>query len=207
MSRTGSFYAEIWQDNRWEPIPAPKLSKGKYVPICCMRPGTAYQLYAVLVGYYRWSMYPLWCTELIVPLSEPRGFPDDMNPIYKECFGYNEYPESNKCSISNSLYYTQQNYLTWFLVQEVIDYDWDKKFPPYTGYVETKYASLFEGSASFPENFPDEGGFYLFNGEGRTEVSWVESYREFVGCADWFIGELLKLGNPKEVRIVFWLDW
>ncbi|MEM9275429.1 MAG: hypothetical protein AAGA80_21045 [Cyanobacteria bacterium P01_F01_bin.143] len=45
----------------------------------------------------------------------------------------------------------------------------------------------------------------MFDGEGRTEVSWVESYREFVGCVDWFIEELLKLGKPEEVRIIFWL--
>jgi hypothetical protein len=65
---------------------------------------------------------------------------------------------------------------------------------------------LFKGSASFPKEFPNnKEGIYLFSREGRTEVSWVESYREFVGCVDWFIGELLKLGNPNEVRIIFWI--
>lgn len=206
MSRSGSFYAEIWKDGQWQPIPKPKFLKGKHIPICCTNPGTAYELYAALVGYERWSMYPHWYTEPIVPISEPRGFPDDMNPIYKECFGYNEYPESNKSRIRNALFHTEQEYLTWFLVQEVIDYDWDKKFPLCTGYVKSRFASLFESSASFPEEFPNnEESIYLFNGEGRTEVSWVESYREFVGCSDWFIEELLKLGNPKEVRIIFWL--
>lgn len=60
-------------------------------------------------------------------------------------------------------------------------------------------------SASFPDDFSDDERIYRSKKEGTTEVSWVESYREFIGCGDWFIGELLKLGDPKEVRIIFWL--
>ena len=209
MSRSGTFYAEIWRNDQWEPFPTPKFSKGKQILIPCVNPGTgtAYELYAALVGYERWGIYPLWHTEPVVPLSEPRGFPDDMNPIYKECFGYNEYPESNKSIIKNALFHSKLQYLTWFLVQEVIDYDWDRKFPPWIGYVKNQYALLFSSSSSFPENFPEDERIYIFDGEGRTEISWVENYREFVGCVDWFIEELLKLGNPKKVRIIFWLDW
>ncbi len=208
MSRSGIFYAEIWQNAQWEPIPTPKFSKGKQIPLPCVSPGTAYELYAALVGYERWGMYPLWHTEPVEPLSEPRGFPDDLNPFYKEYFGYNEYPESNKSVIKNALFHTKQQYLTWFLVQEVIDYDWNKKFPPWIGYVKSQYASLFSG-LSFPENFPEDEEIYIFDEKGRTEISWVENYREFVGCidVDWFVEELLKLGNPKETRIIFWLDW
>jgi hypothetical protein len=204
MSRTGFFYAEVWKNSQWQPIPTPKFLKGKQIPVDCMN-GASYEIYAALVGYERWSMYGHWYTEPIVPLSEPRGFPVDMNPIYKEHFNYNEYLESKRISISKPLYHN--NYLTWFLVQEVIDYDWDKKFPLCTGYVKSQYASLFEGSASFPENFPVDENIYLFKEKDTIEVSWMESYREFVGCADWFIGELLKLGNPNEVRIIFWLNW
>ncbi|MEM9276883.1 MAG: hypothetical protein AAGA80_28690 [Cyanobacteria bacterium P01_F01_bin.143] len=76
-----------------------------------------------------------------------------MNPIYKECFGYTEYPESNNSII--------EDYLTWFLVQEIIDYDWDRKFPPWIGYVKSQYASLFDGLASFPESFPDDELIYI----------------------------------------------
>ncbi|WP_009633249.1 hypothetical protein [Synechocystis sp. PCC 7509] len=207
MSRSGAFYAEIWRNDQWKPIPTPKFSKGKEIPIPCVSPGTAYELYAALAGYERWGMYPLWHTEPIVPLSEPRGFPNDLNLIYKKYFGYNEYPESNKSAIKNALFHTNQQYLTWFLVQEVNDYDWDRKFPPWIGYVKSQYALLFGDLSSFPENFPEDEGIYIFDGEGRTEISWVETYREFVGCIDWFIEELLKLGNPKEVRIIFWLDY
>jgi hypothetical protein len=192
MSTTGSLYAEIWRNNQWEPIPAPKWSKGKQIPVCFMRPGTPYELYAALVGYHRRDLYHLGHTEEIIPLSKPRGFPKDMNAVYKEYF------ENN--------WSTLNRYLTWFMVQEVIDYDWDRKFPPCIGYVRSQYAHLFSGSASFPANLSDDEPVYLTKKEETVEVSWVESYRDFVGCVDWFIEELLKLGNPKEVRIIFWLD-
>ena len=152
------------------------------------------------------STYPFWHTEPIEVISEPRGFPDDMNPIYKEYFGYNEHPESNYSIIHNALFHSKQQYLTWFLVQEVIDYDWDRKFPPWTAYVKNQYSCLFDSLAPFPESFPNDEFLYLFDGEGRTEVSWVESYREFVGSIDWFLEELLKLGEPEKVRIIFWLN-
>jgi hypothetical protein len=51
MSRSGIFYAEIWQNAQREPIPTPKFSKGKKIPLPCVSPGTAYELYAALVGY------------------------------------------------------------------------------------------------------------------------------------------------------------
>jgi hypothetical protein len=191
MSTTSSLYAEIWRNNQWEPIPEAKWLKGKRIPTCCMRLGTPYELYAALVGYHRRRLYHIWHTEEIAPLSKPRGFPKDMNAIYKEYFDDNWYIE---------------RYLTWFMVQEVIDYDWDRKFPLCMGYVKSQYAHLFCNSASFPEDFPDDERVYTTKIEGTTEISWVESYRNFVGCVDWFIEELLKLGNPEEVRIIFWLD-
>jgi hypothetical protein len=191
MSTTSSLYAEVWKNNQWEPTPAPVWSKGKQVPVCYMRPGTPYELYAALVGYHRRELYHLGHTEEIIPLSKPRGFPKDMNTVYREYF------ENNWSSLNR--------YLTWFVVQEAIDYDWDRKFSPSIGYVKSQYAHLFCSSTSFLDDLPDDEPVSMTKKEGTTEVSWVESYREFVGCVDWFIDELLKLGNPEEVRIIFWL--
>jgi hypothetical protein len=191
MSTTSSLYAEVWRNNQWEPTPTPKWSKGKQVPVCYMCLGTPYELYAALVGFHRRELYHLGHTEEIVPLSESRGFPEDMNAVYKEYF------ETNWSSLNR--------YLTWFTVQEVIDYDWNRKFPPCTGYVKSQYAHLFCSSAFFPDDLPDNEPVYMTKKEGTTEVLWLESYREFVGCVDWFIEELLKLGNPEGARIIFWL--
>jgi hypothetical protein len=192
MSTTSSIYAEVWRNNQWEPIPAPKWIKGKQVPVAYMYPGTEYELYAALVGYYRPHLYHIYHTEEIALLSEPRGFPKDMNAIYKHHF---EDSSMGGCWL-----------ISWFMVQEIVDYDWDRKFPTFVGYVKSQYASLFSASDSFPVAFPDDGHIDITKREGTTEVSWVESYRNFVGCVDWFIEELLKLGNPKEVRIIFWLE-
>ncbi|MGB5966852.1 MAG: hypothetical protein WBG70_00875 [Spirulinaceae cyanobacterium] len=192
MSTTSSLYAEIWRNNQWEPVPEPKWSRGKRLPVCFMRPGTPYELYAALVGYRHRSIDHLGHTKRLVPLSKPRGFPEDMNTLYKEYFE-NNWSRSNR-------------YLTWFMVQEVIDYDWDKKFPPCTGYVKREYAYLFNSSTPFPNDFPDDTPVYMSQEEGTTEVTWIESYRDFVGCVDWFIEELMKLGNPEKTRVIFWLE-
>lgn len=194
MITTSSLYAEIWRNSRREPIPEPKYSKSnRRIPVHCMSLGTAYELYAALVGYDRSRLYHLGHTEEIVPLSKPRGFPKDMNAIYEEYF-------------ENGNGYGMKRYLTWFMVQEVIDYDWDRRFPPCTGYVRSEYAPLFCTSASLPDGFPDDEDIHFVEREGTTKVSWAESYRDFVGCIDEFIEELLKLGDPEEVRIIFWLE-
>jgi hypothetical protein len=194
MSVSSCFFAEIREQEQWHPIPPPKILKGKQVPVNCLSVGTPYELYSALVGYERWSTYPFYHTEPITPLSEPRGFPADMNRLYQDNFGDRmSSPEFHRP--------------TWFLVQEVIDYPWDKKFPPFTAYVRSQYADLFSEGGEFPEKFPEGEKLYLHRAEGRTEISWVESYRDFVGCGDWFISELVKLGDPHNVRIIFWIDY
>jgi hypothetical protein len=204
MSRNGRFYAEIFKNNQWNPIPSPTWSKGEQRPVeYLVEADLSYGLYTILVGYERWSTYPLYHTDPIIPLTEPRGFPHDMNTIYKQYLGYTEYSQNSE----NKIYYIKRLYLTWFLVQEVIDYDWNRKFAPFTSYVKSQYAPLFSSSSPFPKDFPSEEKIYMQKQQGMTEVSWTESYNEFLGYGDWFIEELLKLGDPKQVRIIFWLDW
>lgn len=192
MSTTGSLYAELWKDNQWEPIPKPKRSKGKSLPARAQSLGAQYELFAALIGYHHHSLdFFDWHTEKIVPLSEPRGLPKDMNPVYKEYF------ENNSVGI--------EHHFTWFMVQEVIEYDWDKKFLPCTGYIDSRYAYLFQNSGCFPQDLPNNEPVYKYKKDNTTEVSRVDTYRDYVGCVEWLIEELLKLGNPKEVRLILWL--
>ncbi len=116
-----------------------------------------------------------------------------MNPVYKEYF------ENNSVGI--------EHHFTWFMVQEVIEYDWDKKFLPCTGYVDSRYAYLFQNSGCFPQDWPNNQPVYKYKKDNTTEVSWVDTYRDYVGCVEWLIEELLKLGNPKEVRVILWLHY
>jgi len=54
-----------------------------------------------------------------------------------------------------------------------------------------------------PKNKP----VYKYKKDNTTEVSWVDTYRDYVGCVEWLIEELLKLGNPKKVRVILWLHY
>ncbi len=76
-------YAEIRKDDDWEPVPEPAVSRSKKVPIDsinlpCTRP---YRLFVMLSGIYHHAVLGV-----ARPISELRGFPDDMNAVYKEYF-------------------------------------------------------------------------------------------------------------------------
>jgi len=89
--------------------------------------------------FYKYEMLP-------VPLSEPRGLPKDMNPVYKEYF------ENNSVGI--------EHHFTWFMVQEVIEYDGGRRFLPCTGYVDRRYAYPFHNSGCFPQDLPKNKPVY-----------------------------------------------
>lgn len=194
-----NLYAEIRRNNKWEPIPEPaatEWSKGKKVPIECTEIGRPYELFAALAGVcqnnLRLTMYAV-----VEPIAEPRGLPKDMNDFYKKhllenecgyCFGH-----------------------SWLMLQEIIDYDWDGQFVTQWAYVKSQYAHLFQEGGLFPEEFPDGQSLYFVLPNWRqepdtTEVSWITSYREYVGCSEEFIEELLELGSPNEIRVIFWFD-
>jgi hypothetical protein len=188
MSTSSKVYAEVRRNNQWEAIPAPKQIKGKLIPVDCIHLDTScYELYAALTGYHRRHLYHIFHTEEIVPLSQPRGLPEDMSAVYAQYFD------------SGSM--AGRWCITWFMVQEVIDYDWDRRFTAFTGYVKSEYASLFCESDFFPIDFPENEIVYTTKREGTTEVSWVESYRTFVSCVDWFIEELKPQGSQNHFLV------
>lgn len=194
-----NLYAEIYVHGKWEPIPQPQAtswSKGKVVPVEAIEIGRPFRLFSALAGIcqdnLRSTMYAV-----IEPISEPRGFPEDMNDLYKKHF----VESAVGCCFGHS----------WLLAQEVIDYDWDGQYVKQWAYVKHQYADLFDGDSAFPIAFPDGESLYFVlpnwkQEPGTTEVSWVTSYRDYIGCSEEFIEALLKLGEPNEIRIVFWFD-
>ena len=194
-----NLYAEVCRHGKWEPIPQPKAtswSKRKVVPVEVTEIGRPYKLFAALAGIcqdnLRLTMYAV-----IEPISEPRGFPENMSDFYKKHFA----ESAIGCCFEHS----------WLLVQEIIDYDWDGQYVKQWAYVKNQYARLFHGDSAFPIDFPQGESLYFVlpnwkQESGTTEVSWVTSYREYVGCSEEFIKALLQLGNPNEVRIVFWFE-
>lgn len=192
-------YAEVYMHEKWEPVPKPEAnswSKGKAVPVEVTEIGRPYKLFAALAGVCQDDLRRTM-DAVIKPISEPRGFPEDMNGLYKKHF----IEFAIGCCFGHS----------WLLVQEIIDYDWDSQYVKQRAYVKNQYAHLFQSDSAFPIEFPKEETLYFVlpnwkQEPGTTEVSWLTSYREYVGCSEEFVEALIELGSPNEVRIVFWFE-
>lgn len=130
-----------------------------------------------------------------LPRSCTRGFPKDMDSFYQEAFNEEEL-EFTFCH-------------SWLLVQEIIDFDPENQFVIHEAYVEPENTHLFYKDKNFPfDTFPKNGRLAYIQQKDRklSLVRWRESYRELVGCSEWLIEELLQLGDPKKVRVIFWFD-
>jgi hypothetical protein len=64
-----------------------------------------------------------------------------------------------------------------------------------------------QNSGFFPQDLPNKEPVYKYKKPNTTDVSGVDTYRVYVGCVEWWIEELLKLGNPKEARVILWLHY
>jgi hypothetical protein len=195
-----AFYAEVFRHGIWQPAPEPAItewSQGELVAISAIDFGRPYQLFMALAGVCQGNLRRTMHA-MVNPISEPRGLPQDMNDFYKQTLLGDAY---DGCCFAHS----------WLLLKEIIEYDWDGQFVTQRAYVKNEYAHLFKAGTSFPEDFPENQSLYFllpnWQQESDTaEVSWVTSYRDYVGCSQWFIEELLKLGMPDTVRVIFWFD-
>lgn len=191
-----TLYAEINNNGQWQPIPEPSTtnwSEGQVVPIEPISWGRPYELFTVLAGAATYKVRTVHME--IQTIVEPRGFPRDMNPFYREAFDEEEL-DLTFCH-------------SWLLVQEIIDFDWDNQFVIHEHYVEPENAHLFHKNNNFPyDNFPKDAMLAYIQQKDKqlSLVRWKESYREFVGCSEWLIEELLKLGDPQKVRVIFWFE-
>lgn len=172
-------------------------SKGKIVPIEPIDFGRPYELFAALAGVgqsnLRQTMHAL-----VKPITEPRGIPSDMNTFYQNNLNYDL---EDCCNFAHS----------WLIVQEIIDFEWNHQFVTQKAYVKNQYDSLFGNDKDFPDCFPQSESLYYFLPNWKQEpdtklVSWKTSYKDYVRCSEWLIEELLKLGDPKKVRVVFLFD-
>ncbi|WP_413199499.1 hypothetical protein [Nostoc piscinale] len=198
MSTQIQIFVEFLQDGQWTAVLKPKgrglkKSTAEFSPLEKIDIGTHYEFFAVLAGVRR-ERFLQWYGADIRPISRPRGLPQDLSPFLKS------HTEDDDCWDAS-----------WLLVQELINFDWEKPITFY-GLVEPQYANLFSDNQPFPyEQWPEEAKLYSLNPNylpksDNVQVSWVESYREFVGSEflDYFFEKLLALGSPKEVRIIFY---
>lgn len=189
--------AEYLQDGQWTPVLKPKgrglkQSTVELSPLKIIDIGRHYEFFTVLAGVRRERFLQYGAD--VRPISRPRGLPKDLSPLLQT------YIEDDDCWNAS-----------WLLVQELINFDWEQSITFY-GLVEPQYANLFSDNQPFPyEQWPENAHCYSLNSNylpksDILQVSWVESYREFVGSEflDYLFGELLLLGSPKEVRIIFY---
>ncbi|MBE9210489.1 hypothetical protein IQ244_29105 [Nostoc sp. LEGE 06077] len=197
MSTDIRIFAECLQDGQWTPLSRTEdLSKESHQDLSTLEIidiGRHYEFFTVLAGVRR-ERFLKWSGADVRPISRPRGLPKDLSPLLKS--------------------YIQDDDgwgASWLMVQEVINFDWEQSITFY-GLVEPQYANLFSDNQPFPyEQWPENAHCYSLNSNylpkaDIVQVSWVESYREFVGSEflDYFFEKLLALGSPKEVRIIFY---
>lgn len=158
-----------------------------------------YELFCVLAGAARYKVSTVDANTEIQKIAEPRGFPEDMNSFYQNYFDENqEKPDFTFCH-------------SWLMVQEIIDFDWDNQFIVQTATYKLENSSERDNIWVF-KNTPKEQILEVKDVKDespeiiKTTITWKETYREFVGRTEWFMKDLLKLGSPDKVRIIFWFN-
>jgi len=111
------------------------------------------------------------------PISELKGLPDDISDGVSDEYG------------SDSIYDCDYHSLTFLTLKELLDFDYDKVF--WNRRVTKQISPNCSDGAALAEE-----------GEGK-----MISYRDNLGLSFFnVIDELKELGEPENVRIVFWFD-
>lgn len=152
-------------------------------------------------------------------VSQPRGFPEDISEELIDHFArmwlqdWWKKPQDWLLlrQRAKNLNFSQ----TWFLLGELLDFDWQGTQEKRYGQVQSQYVGLFgDGQQRFPTNY--RAGVYenlpyqstRSPQPGYVRVSWLETYAEKVGSR--FMNQVLPLlqtyGTPNNVRIVLWLE-
>lgn len=141
----------------------------------------SYSIFAFLAGVRNYD-----CCE---PLSSPKGLPDDSE--YLNTIETDWIPETKKRGIETDGNYHSLSYLT---LKELLDFDYDK---------------TFWNRRIFRQTFREDGTVSGGNGAALAEQGEgkIISYRENLGNYFFIhLEELKQLGEPEDVRIVFWFD-
>ncbi len=136
------------------------------------------------------------------PLSQPKGLPDDSEYLnspspYED--GYNFFsgkpiPEGEWQTIRKDIEEDDYHSRSHLYLKELLDFDYDKTF---WNRRITRITYREDGSVA-----GSNGACLAEEGEGE-----IVSYRKNLG--DWFfvhLEELKQIGEPENVRIVFWFD-
>lgn len=153
-------------------------------------------------------------------VSQPRGFPEDISEQLIDHFARTWLQDWWKQPQDWSLIRQQARSLnfeqTWFLLSQLLSFDWYGQQQKRYGEVEAEYADQFgDGEQRFPADFTNEvwnNQSYRLVGQplqpGYVQVSWLETYADKVGSRfmNYVLPYLQTLGAPEHVRIVCWLE-
>lgn len=127
--------------------------------------------------------------DCLEPLSEPRGLPEDsdyLDEVIADDWGT---PVTVRRSVEESDFHSR----SWLTLKELLDFDYDKTFwnRRITRVTHNEYGGFFSDGAALAE-------------EGEGEIM---TYRDnLAGMYFTHLEELKQLGEPEDVRIVFWFD-
>ena len=143
----------------------------------------------------------------IIPINTPRDLPKDVTDEIKEI------SDSWGCDGHSHSYLT---------VRELLDYDWEVEEIERGTVSENDYIAFKKDNNVIPSycgstarTISNEDMDLLISGKLQrdkklkyhTEISWTEKRRDTVDYfLDVVIPNLLELGEPEDVRIVFWFD-
>lgn len=145
----------------------------------------SYSIFAFLAGVRNYNH----CE----PISETKGLPDDSEYLNNTSYQYSH--SSNATSIKQDLEedgnYHSFSYLT---LKELLDYDYEKTF-----WNRRIFRTIYRQDGTIAGG---NGAAIAEEGEGE-----IVSYRDNLGQGFFEQLDILKtLGEPEDVRIVFWFD-
>lgn len=146
----------------------------------------------------------------IVPISNPKGLPDDI---------------SNDVKAEYAIWHDDSHSRSWLTVRELKEYDWKNQVANYNGWLNVdEYKAFTSGEKNFGYA-GDVGGRCVIKLSKEqmdrkiSQNSFEENLSYYVYCewtqfyyqdAEFFVDEVIpeleSLGEPDDVRIVFWFD-
>jgi len=143
------------------------------------------------------------------PISMPRGLPDDVTEYVKL--------DSDKWDGDGHGH-------SWLLLSEVLNYDYEQKTTLFGVFSEEEYIAQKDGiktgycgdvAGRNVEEICQTLMDKIISGEFKrdentsyyVQLAWEETYRDAIG-KQWFdtLENMKSLGNPDDVRLVFWFD-
>jgi len=134
--------------------------------------------------------------DVLTPISEPRGLPDDMSPELRAKLEPKTDAEDNAV---DGLYLGDHSF-SWVTLKELLDYDLDV---PVTvgGYVTEETARRYRETGETPNTWAawtPQPGF--------ERIEWQKPIRQMASLIPRLIEEISILGDPQNVRLVFGFD-